>query len=62
MIFVVRNDLKLTIGKLASFVATGALEAYKQIEKEIDFDHLKEIAFYEWSEGGQKKIVVKAPG
>lgn len=59
--FVVRMDLKLALGKIAEFVATAALKAYKQMEKYIDKDQLKEYAFFEWTESGQKKIVVKAP-
>jgi len=31
MIFVVRMDLKLALGKIAELVATAALRAYKQM-------------------------------
>lgn len=61
MIFVVRNDLKLTLGKIAEYVATAALQAYKQMAAFVDVDDLKEFAFFEWTENGQRKIVVKAP-
>lgn len=61
MIFVVRMDLKLQLSKIAECVATAALKAYQQMEAFVDVDELKEYAFFEWSEGGQKKIVVKAP-
>lgn len=60
MIFVVRMDLKLALGQIAELVATGALKAYKQIEAQVEIDENKEFAFYEWTEGGQRKIVVKA--
>lgn len=61
MIFVVRMDLKLALGKIAQLVATAALRAYKQIEALIEIDDNKELAFFEWTEGGQRKIVVKSP-
>ena len=38
MIFVVRMDLKLTIGSMAQLVATGALAAYRQIETQVEVD------------------------
>jgi peptidyl-tRNA hydrolase len=60
MIFVVRMDLKLQLSKIAECVATAALKAYQQMEAFVDVDQLKEYAFFEWSEGGQRKIVVKA--
>lgn len=62
MIFVVRNDLKLPLNKIAECVATAALQAYRQMAAFVDVDQLKEFAFFEWTEGGQRKIVVKAPG
>lgn len=46
MIFVVRNDLKLTLGKIAEYVATAALQAYKQMAAFVDVDELKEFAFF----------------
>ena len=49
MIFVVRMDLKLALGKLAQLVATATLKAYKQIYALIEVDEFKEHAFYEWS-------------
>ena len=61
MIFVVRNDLKLPLYKIAECVATAALQAYRQMAAFVDADELKEFAFFEWTEGGQRKIVVKAP-
>lgn len=61
MIFVVRMDLKLQLCKIAECVATAALKAYQQMEAFVDVDDLKEFAFFEWNEGGQRKIVVKAP-
>ena len=33
MIFVVRMDLKLMLGKMAELVATACLQAYQQVEK-----------------------------
>lgn len=60
MIFVVRMDLKLALHKIAELVATATLKAYKQIEALIEVDEAKECAFFEWTEGGQRKIVVKA--
>jgi peptidyl-tRNA hydrolase len=60
MIFVVRMDLKLALHKIAELTATAALRAYKQIESQVEVDEAKELAFYEWTEGGQRKIVVKS--
>jgi len=33
-------------GPVAELVATAALQAYRQIETQIDLDDLKEIAFF----------------
>lgn len=60
MIFVVRMDIKLQLSKMAECVATGALAAYKKIEALIDVDQFMEHAFYQWTESGTRKIVVKA--
>jgi peptidyl-tRNA hydrolase len=60
MIFVVRMDLKLSLNKMAESVATACLKAYQQIEAASKVDELKSYAFYNWTEGHQKKIVVKA--
>jgi hypothetical protein len=38
MIFVVRMDVKMQLNKMAEFVATGALAAYKKIEALVDVD------------------------
>ena len=38
MIFLVRMDLKLGLGKLAELVATATLKAYQQIHALIDVD------------------------
>lgn len=46
MIFVVRMDLKLALHKIAELTATAALQAYKQIESQIEIDQNKEMAFY----------------
>ena len=53
-------DLKLGLNKMAELVAAAALKAYKQIEMASKTDPLKEYAFYEWTEGAGKKVVVKA--
>lgn len=54
-------DLKLQLSKIAECVATAALKAYQQMAAFVDVDQIKEYAFFEWTEGGQRKIVVKAP-
>jgi len=38
MIFVVRMDLKLQLGKIAELVGTAALKAYRQMEAYVDVD------------------------
>ena len=48
MIFVVRMDLKLQLGKMAELVATAALQAYRKMQTFVDVDELKEYAFFEW--------------
>ncbi len=49
-VIVVRNDLKLSKGKLAAQVAHASLEAYKKAEKD---------AVEEWEAAGVKKVVLK---
>lgn len=38
MVFVVRNDLKLPLHKIAECVATAALQAYRQMAAFVDVD------------------------
>jgi len=52
-VIVVRNDLKLSKGKLAVQVAHASLEAYKKSKPEYRT---------EWENQGSKKIVVKVDG
>ncbi len=49
---VIREDLKLSSGKMAVQVAHGAILAMERAEKRIVRD---------WKEEGQRKIVLKAP-
>jgi PTH2 family peptidyl-tRNA hydrolase len=49
---VARSDLGMSPGKLAAQVAHAALSAYEQADAQ---------ARREWKQGGQKKVVVKAP-
>ncbi len=46
----VRNDLNIGKGKIATQVAHASLEAYKKADKDI---------IKKWEEGGSKKIVLK---
>ncbi len=50
---IVRDDLKLSKGKLAVQVAHAAISAYECARKE---------AREAWKEGGQKKVVLRVPG
>ena len=59
MIFLVRMDLKMGLGKMAAQVAHAALRGYKQIEALADKDKFAEVAYFEWLESGSRKIVVK---
>lgn len=47
----IRNDLKMGKGKIATQVAHASLEAYKKADKDV---------VEKWEEGGSKKIVLKA--
>jgi PTH2 family peptidyl-tRNA hydrolase len=59
MVFLVRMDLKMGLGKIAAQVGHGTLKAYKQMEARIDKCETDEVSFFEWMEGGSKKIVLK---
>ena len=59
MLFLVRMDLKMGLGKIAAQVGHATLKAYKQMEARIDYNQLDEVSFFEWMETGQKKIVLK---
>ncbi|MGB8216414.1 MAG: peptidyl-tRNA hydrolase Pth2 [Candidatus Methanoperedens sp.] len=50
---IVRDDLKLSKGKLAVQVAHAAISSYECARKE---------AREAWKEGGQKKVVLRVPG
>ncbi len=50
---IVRDDLKLSKGKLAVQVAHAAISAYEFASKEVR---------QAWKEGGQKKVVLRVPG
>jgi len=51
-VIVVRDDLKLSRGKLAVQVAHGAIIGYELADKKV---------VEEWKRQGQKKIVLKVP-
>lgn len=59
MVFLVRMDLKMGLGKMAAQVGHAALGAYKQLAALDEQDELAEHALFEWNETGQKKVVVK---
>ncbi len=59
MVFLVRMDLKMGLGKIAAQVAHATLKAYKQMVARADENDLDFVALEEWKELGQKKIVVK---
>jgi hypothetical protein len=59
MVFVVRMDLKMGLGKMAAQVGHATLGAYKRLSQLSDKDAVAEHALFEWTETGQKKIVVK---
>lgn len=59
MVFLVRMDLKMGLGKIAAQVGHATLKAYKQMEGRADQSEIDEVNFFEWMEGGQKKIVLK---
>ncbi len=52
-IIIVRKDLKMGKGKLASQVAHASLEAYKRVDEKIR---------EEWEREGAKKVVLKVEG
>ncbi len=54
MVIVVRDDLKLSCGKLAVQVAHAAVECVRKAE------HEKKPELKEWLREGQKKVVVRA--
>lgn len=60
MIFVVRMDLKMGLNKIAELTATSCLNAYRRIERESKMNQFAQYALINWTEGQQKKIVVKA--
>lgn len=62
MIFLVRTDLKMGLGKIAAQVAHATLKAYKQMVARASQNDFDFIALEEWKEMGQKKIVVKVDG
>ena len=53
---VIREDLKLSAGKLAVQVAHAAVMAVERAEK------MDRSAVSEWKAEGQKKVVLKVPG
>jgi PTH2 family peptidyl-tRNA hydrolase len=59
MVFLVRMDLKMGLGKTAAQVGHAALGAYKQLFAQSEKDQIAEHAMFEWNETGQKKIVLK---
>lgn len=59
MIFLVRMDLKMGLGKIAAQVAHATLKAYKQMVEKANYNDLDFVALEDWKEVGQKKIVVK---
>lgn len=59
MMFLVRMDLKMGLGKIAAQVAHATLKAYKQMVNRANENDLDFVALEEWKELGQKKIVVK---
>lgn len=60
MLFIVRMDLGMGLGKIAAQVGHATLKGYKQMEQRAESSELDEVTFFEWMESGQKKIVVKA--
>ena len=61
MVFLVRMDLKMGLGKMAAQVAHATLRAYQQINAKSDKDSFAEAALCEWEESGSRKIVLKVP-
>lgn len=59
MVFVVRMDLKMGLGKMAAQVGHATLGAYKRLNMLSEKDSVAEHAMFEWTETGQKKVVVK---
>jgi PTH2 family peptidyl-tRNA hydrolase len=59
MVFLVRMDLKMGLGKMAAQVGHAALGTYKQLAGRSDKDQFAEHAMFEWNETGQKKVVLK---
>jgi len=59
MVFLVRMDLKMGLGKMAAQVGHAVLGSYKQLDALSEKEQLAEHALHEWTETGQKKVVVK---
>jgi PTH2 family peptidyl-tRNA hydrolase len=59
MVFLVRMDLKMGVGKIAAQVGHAVLGAYQNMEEQFETDSKAEELMSKWEESGQPKIVLK---
>lgn len=59
MVFLVRMDLKMGLGKIAAQVGHATIGAYKQIEELSKKNEEIEVLLFDWMENGSKKIALK---
>lgn len=48
MLFIVRMDLGMGLGKIAAQVGHATLKGYKQMEQRAESSELDEVTFFEW--------------
>lgn len=59
MVFLVRMDLKMGLGKMAAQVGHATIGAYKAIESLAEKNEIIEVLLFDWLETGSKKVALK---